>query len=73
MFSSRLINRPSRFGPITINRPSRPKHVEIHVHFIQEHVDVRDIRVHHVPTSSQFADIFTKGPFGWGPVGAERF
>ena len=28
---------------------------------VQEHVDVGDVRVMHVPTSSQYADIFTKG------------
>jgi hypothetical protein len=35
--------------------------VEIDLHFVRERVAVGDIRVLHVPTSSQFADIFTKG------------
>jgi len=39
----------------------RTKHVEIDLHFIRELVAVGDIRVLHVPTTSQFANIFTKG------------
>jgi hypothetical protein len=39
----------------------RAKHVEIDLHFVRERVAVRDVRVLHVPTTSQFADIFTKG------------
>jgi hypothetical protein len=39
----------------------RTKHVEIDLHFIRERVAVGDVRVLHVPTTSQFADIFTKG------------
>jgi hypothetical protein len=39
----------------------RTKHVEIDLHFIRDHVAVGDVRVLHVPTTSQFADIFTKG------------
>ena len=39
----------------------RTKHVEIDLHFVRERVAVGDVRVLHVPTSSQFADIFTKG------------
>jgi hypothetical protein len=42
----------------------RIKHVEIDLHFVYERVAVGDVRVLHVPTTSQFADIFTKGlPF----------
>jgi hypothetical protein len=37
------------------------KHVEIDLHFIRERVAVGDVRVLHVPTTSQFTDIFTKG------------
>jgi hypothetical protein len=37
------------------------KHVEIDLQFVHERVAVRDVRVLHVPTTSQFADIFTKG------------
>ena len=39
----------------------RTKHVEIDLHFVREHVALGDVRVLHVPTTSQFADIFTKG------------
>jgi hypothetical protein len=39
----------------------RTKHVEIDLHFVRDLVAVGDVRVLHVPTTSQFADIFTKG------------
>jgi len=39
----------------------RTKHTEIDLHFVRERVAVGDVRVMHVPTSSQYADIFTKG------------
>uniref|UniRef100_A0A8R7UV17 Reverse transcriptase Ty1/copia-type domain-containing protein n=1 Tax=Triticum urartu TaxID=4572 RepID=A0A8R7UV17_TRIUA len=39
----------------------RTKHVEIDLHFVRERVAFGDVRVLHVPTSSQCADIFTKG------------
>jgi hypothetical protein len=39
----------------------RTKHVEIDVHFVREHVALSNVCVLHVPTTSQFADIFTKG------------
>jgi hypothetical protein len=39
----------------------RIKHVEIDLHFVCDRVTVRDVRVLHVPTTSQFIDIFTKG------------
>jgi hypothetical protein len=39
----------------------RMKHIEIDLHFIRERVAIGDLRVLHVPTSSQYADIFTKG------------
>jgi hypothetical protein len=39
----------------------RTKHVEIDLHFVRERVAVGDVRVLHIPTTSQFADIFTKG------------
>ena len=38
----------------------RTKHIEIDLHFVRERVAVGDVRVMHVPTSSQYADIFTK-------------
>jgi hypothetical protein len=39
----------------------RTKHIEINLHFVRERVAIGDLRVLHVPTSSQYADIFTKG------------
>ncbi|WVZ84589.1 hypothetical protein U9M48_031612 [Paspalum notatum var. saurae] len=39
----------------------RTKHVEIDLHFVRERVAIGDVRVVHVPITSQFADIFTKG------------
>ena len=39
----------------------RTKHVEIDLHFVRERVAFGDVRVLHVPTSSQYANIFTKG------------
>jgi hypothetical protein len=38
----------------------RTKHVEIDLHFVRCRVAIGDVRVLHVPTTSQFADIFTK-------------
>jgi hypothetical protein len=37
------------------------KHVEINLHFVWERIAIIDVRVLHVPMTSQFADIFTKG------------
>jgi hypothetical protein len=39
----------------------RTKHVEIDLHFIREHVAIGDVRVLHIPMTSQFTDIFMKG------------
>jgi hypothetical protein len=39
----------------------RTKHVEIDLHFIRERVAAGNVRVLSVPTTLQFADIFTKG------------
>ena len=39
----------------------RTKHIEIDIHFVREKVALGQVRVLHVPTSAQFADIFTKG------------
>jgi hypothetical protein len=41
----------------------RTKHVEIDLHFIREKVALDVVRVLHVPTTSQFADILTKACF----------
>jgi hypothetical protein len=37
------------------------KHVDIDLHFVRERVTVGDVRVLSVPTTPQFADIFTEG------------
>jgi hypothetical protein len=39
----------------------RTKHIEIDIHFVREKVALGQVRVLHVPTFAQFADIFTKG------------
>jgi hypothetical protein len=39
----------------------RTKHIEIDLHFVRERVVLGEVRVLHVPTMSQYADIFTKG------------
>jgi hypothetical protein len=39
----------------------RTKHVEIDLHFVRDRVAIGEVWVLHVPTTSQFADIFTKG------------
>lgn len=39
----------------------RTKHVEIDIHFVREKVSMGQVKVLHVPSSLQFADIFTKG------------
>jgi hypothetical protein len=35
--------------------------VEIDLHFVREYVEAGDVQVLSVPTTLQFADIFTKG------------
>jgi ATP sulfurylase len=39
----------------------RTKHVEIDLHFVRDQVAIGDVRVPHILTTSQFADIFIKG------------
>jgi hypothetical protein len=39
----------------------RTKHVEIDLHFVRDRVAIGEVQVLHVPTTSQFADIFIKG------------
>ena len=39
----------------------RTKHIEIDIHFVREKVALGEIRVLHVPSSHQYADIMTKG------------
>ncbi|GKC71577.1 ribonuclease H-like domain-containing protein [Tanacetum coccineum] len=39
----------------------RTKHIEIDIHFVRDLVAAGEVRVLHVPSRYQFADIFTKG------------
>ena len=39
---------------------TRTKHIDIHNHFIRDHVAHGDIDLSFVSTKNQFADIFTK-------------
>nr|CAB3463731.1 unnamed protein product [Digitaria exilis] len=39
----------------------RTKHIELDIHFVREKVALGEVRVLHVPSSGQFADVFTKG------------
>jgi hypothetical protein len=39
----------------------RTKHVEIDLHFVREKVAIGQVRVLHLPMTSKFTDIFTKG------------
>lgn len=39
----------------------RTKHVELDLHFVREKVALGQVKVLHVPSSYQYADIFTKG------------
>ena len=39
----------------------RTKHIEIDIHFVREQVSLGHVRVLHVPSHLQYADIFTKG------------
>lgn len=39
----------------------RTKHIEIDLHFVRENVAIGQVKVLHVPSSLQYADIFTKG------------
>ena len=36
------------------------KHIEVHYHFIREHVQVGDVDLQHINTNLQTIDIFTK-------------
>ena len=39
----------------------RTKHIELDIHFVREKVALGAVRVLHVPSTLQFANIFTKG------------
>jgi hypothetical protein len=39
----------------------RTKHIELDMHFVREKVTIGELRVTHVPSARQLADVFTKG------------
>ncbi|KAK4359715.1 hypothetical protein RND71_021944 [Anisodus tanguticus] len=39
----------------------RTKHIEMDIHFVREKVALGEVKILHVPSSYQYADIFTKG------------
>jgi hypothetical protein len=39
---------------------SRTKHIDIRHHFLRDHQQKGDIKIYHVDTKNQLADIFTK-------------
>ena len=39
----------------------RTKHIELDIHFVWEKVAIGELRVTHVPSARQLADVFTKG------------
>jgi hypothetical protein len=39
----------------------RTKHIELDLHFVRERVALGQVRGLHVPSSTQFVDVFTKG------------
>lgn len=39
----------------------RTKHIKFDIHFVRERVQAGELRVLHVPTDEQYADIMTKG------------
>jgi histone deacetylase 1/2 len=39
----------------------RPKHIKNDIHFVRDKVQIDEVRVLHISTSSQYADVFTKG------------
>jgi len=39
----------------------RTKHIELDIHFVREKVAIGELRITHVPSARQLADVFTKG------------
>ncbi|POM81571.1 Hypothetical protein PHPALM_436 [Phytophthora palmivora] len=38
----------------------RAKHIDLHAHFVRDHVEQGNIKLHHVPSAEQLADYLTK-------------
>ncbi|GKG42479.1 ribonuclease H-like domain-containing protein, partial [Tanacetum coccineum] len=49
------------FETVYMYQHQRTKHIEIDIHFVRDLVAAGQVRVLHVPSRYQFADIFTKG------------
>lgn len=41
---------------------SRTKHIKLDLHFVREYIEKKQLIVHHVSSSDQLADVFTKPP-----------
>ncbi|KAK9217237.1 hypothetical protein WN943_005862 [Citrus x changshan-huyou] len=46
---------------------SRTKHIELDLHFVREHIANKELRIEHVSSSDQLADVLTK------PLGSDHF
>ena len=45
----------------SVHHHKRTKHIELDLHFVRERVQLGELRVLHVPTGEQYADVLTKG------------
>jgi hypothetical protein len=69
MVHSRLLRQHQR--RVSLHKPiqhQRTKHVVIDLYFVREKVVIGQVRVLHVPTTSQFTDIFTNGLPSWSSL-----
>jgi hypothetical protein len=58
---STVTTSASSTSPPNLVQHQRTKHVDIDLHFVSQQVAIGDVYVLHVPTTSQFVDIFMKG------------
>ena len=54
-------NVPAVYMSANPEQHRRTKHIEIDIHFLRNKVTLGEIRLLHVPSSSQYANIFIKG------------